>query len=137
MQALRRRVTESTADADPVEPDWDEFRAGVRGALLSRSVRREQSRSRWLGGLAWRPALAMGLSVTFVVALTSQIVRWNPGGGALPFSGSTPEMALESLDIALLQDTDVIDELLQLSEAETDSLQRLLQDLRRPGAQSR
>lgn len=128
VQSLHEQIAPSEDEA-VVEPDWNEFRSGVRSTLLSRSLRRERSRQSWFGEIAWKPAMAWGLSITFVVAITS---------GILQRTGTTSEngpvtaieaIANEVLDIeaaSSLSRTDVFDELLQLSDDEAASLERLL-----------
>src|SRR5262245_24493798 len=62
-------------DDDLPEPDWSQFRAEVRDAMLSRSVRREAASHRWL---VWplRPAMAWSMSVVFVAGLTAGMLMW-------------------------------------------------------------
>jgi hypothetical protein len=130
VQSLRERIAPSGDDAI-VEPDWDEFRSGVRSALLSRSVRRERSRQSWFGEIAWKPALAWGLSITFVVAITSGILRRPDTTSENTPVTAIEEVASEVLDIeaaSSLSRTDVFDELLRLSDDEAATLERLLME---------
>jgi hypothetical protein len=130
VQSLYERIAPSE-DETIVEPDWDEFRSGVRGELLSRSVRRERSRQSWFGEIAWKPAVAWGLSITFVVAITSGILT-RPGTtsetGPVGVVEDFTNEALNVEAVSSLSRTDVFDELLQLSEDEAASLERLLKE---------
>jgi len=145
VKQLRTQIADSAvADDDVIEPDWENFRSGVRGALLSRSVRREQGRQSWFGDVAWKPALAWGLSLVVVVGLTSTLLRWDDAapetaGIQAPFQVTEAISSGELSDVetvAAIAQADVFDDLLELNEDESESLQRLLmEDLASGGGQ--
>jgi len=132
IQFLRDQMADGpVADDVPIaEPNWDEFRSGVRSALLSRSVQRERARQSWFGEISWKPALAWGMSLALVIVITSGVIRWSSGeNGGTPEFVMNAEQIVDPLDpevAATIARTDVLDEVLQLSTAESESLQRLL-----------
>jgi hypothetical protein len=138
VQAIRQQMTEMDAQAEGFipEPDWSEFRSGVRNALLSRSVKREYTRH-WLGGLPARPVLAWGIAAVVVVGVTIT-------SGLLPerrFTEPAPptivlmDPAAEDVTIDALaslaggSQMDVLDDVLQLNPAEAENLEMILEDL--------
>ena len=141
VQEVRNQVSDMRMDSDEFipEPDWSEFRSDVRDALLSRSVKRENvSRNRW-NVLAFRPALALGFSLLLVLGLTiTTSVVWNRQPTApteIPVTAIEDSLAEEASvnSIAAMSEADVFDDLLQLSAAEADSLQMILEDLTQKG----
>jgi hypothetical protein len=148
VEAIRAQVTEMQMAADEhiPEPDWSEFRGDVRNALLSRSVKRENAsslRRSLLSGLAWRPAAAWGMAAVLVFAMTTGVMVWNQeleNEETTAVQAPPVQPALGSaatIDaIAGMTQTDVFDDVLELTESETESLQRLLEDLTRQNAES-
>jgi len=146
-QSLHARMTRSVIDDQDIpEPDWFQFRADVRTAMLSRAAQRQPKASSWTGWLL-RPAMTWGLAVAFTAGLTAGLLIWNQQGGNIQSSGSTVTEQLASLetsDTDLMDDgsmdsaaidlgmttwsqTSVFDELSQLDAAQSEKLQRILE----------
>ena len=140
VQDLREQVayTPFADDDNVVEPNWEEFRSGVRSTLLSRSVQRERSRQDWFGDIAWKPALAWGMSLVFVVGITSGLVLNSrtpeAGGPTIPEQFVSEDATIDAETAASMTRVDIFDQLLQLSDDEAASLERLLlEDLSQQG----
>src|SRR5574341_2364843 len=75
VRAVQAQMGSDSMDGLP-EPDWAEFRSGVRDGMLSRSIQRNAAVRRWTG---WpvRPVMAWALSAVFVVGLTTGMWVWN------------------------------------------------------------
>jgi len=140
LQEVRLQVDEMRMDSDEYipEPDWSEFRSDVRNALLSRSVRRENSGRSWLGGSTWKPALAWGVSMLLVFAISAGVV-WNQRQ-TIPDStevagtenlSSSEEADLSSL--AAMSQSDIFDDLVHLNADEAQSLLMILDDMAQDG----
>ncbi len=83
-------------DQDIPEPDWSQFRADVRTAMLSRAAQRQPKASNWSGWFM-RPAMTWGLAVAFTAGLTAGLLIWNrPGTSSAP----TPGLSIESNDLS-------------------------------------
>ena len=142
VENVRASVTEMqiTSDEQIPEPEWSEFRANVRDALLSRAVKRDSAHRSWLSGMSWKPVAAWGLSLLMVVGLTTGIVLWNQGSietnvaqvAPTPDAAEAVPVATISA-IAAMRETDVFDDVIKLNEKESESLQLLLEDLTRNG----
>ncbi|HVQ64560.1 MAG TPA: hypothetical protein VMT78_08485 [Terriglobia bacterium] len=140
LQEVRLQVDEMRMDNDEYipEPDWSEFRSDVRNALLSRSVRRENSGRSWLGGSTWKPALAWGVSMLLVFAISAGVV-WNQRG---TISESTEITGTENLSsseeadlssLAAMSQSDIFDDLVHLNADEAQSLLMILDDMAQDG----
>lgn len=132
MTALQARMMEDAAEQDAgiPEPDWSDFREGVRNSLLSRSVKRESAQS-WLKWpvSSWRPALAWGVSAMFLVALTTGVLVWNGGSGSLETALPVePEIEFEWSDLSDWSETDVLHEVAGLDTEEAENLKLVLRD---------
>jgi hypothetical protein len=132
MSALQARMIEDASGQNAVvpEPDWSEFREGVRNSLLSRSVQRESAHS-WLKWpvSSWRPVLAWGMSAAFVVALTTGALVWNGGSGSLETAPpDEPEMEVELAEWIDWSGTDVLHEIAGLNHEEAENLELMLRD---------
>jgi len=141
VQEVRNQISEMRMDAGEFvpEPDWSQFRSDVRDALLSRSVKRENAnRNRW-NALAFRPALALGLSLLLVIGLTiTTSVLWNRQTNEAVQNLVTvveePLTEEESISsIAGMSQTDIFDDLLHLNADEAASFQMILEDLNQKG----
>lgn len=145
VEAIRRQMTEvePRMEESIPEPDWSEFRSDVRNALLSRSVRRDYKRG-WTGGFPLKQAMAGGIAALLVLGLTITTgVLWNqrsvdPDAPLAvvddPFGEVTNVDALALL--AGPSQMDVLDDVLDLSADEAESLQMILEDLTHKGVSS-
>lgn len=127
VQAMHSGI--STMDDELPEPDWSEFRAGVRDELLSRSIQRESAVRRWTGW-AVRPATAWAMSIVFALGLTTVTVLWKieskapisetridvPAAGTTDLIEAGPEKSLFD-DVVSLGDEQQ-EQLLQMLESE-------------------
>jgi hypothetical protein len=119
-------------EMDIPEPDWDEFRASVRDALLSRSVRREAAVRRWTGWTI-RPAMAWALSLVIAVALTTVTVLWKieqraaePAAVTAPVNPqNVAEPALEIIPAGPARS--LFAELVSLGEEEQERFRKMLE----------
>jgi len=146
-QSLHAELTKSVLDDQDIpEPDWFQFRADVRTTMLSRAAQRQPNTIRWTGWIM-RPAVTLGLAIAFTAGLSAGLLIWNhPGTNFQPTVSPVPEQ-IASLDI---NDTDpaddastesaaidlgmtnwsqtsVFDELSQLTDMQTEKLQRILE----------
>lgn len=140
VQAIRQQMTEMDAQAEEFipEPDWSEFRSGVRNALLSRSVKREYTRH-WLGGFGFpsRPVMSWGIAALLVVGvtITSGLLREPRSTEPAPATVVPVDPIVEDVNIDALaslagtSQTDVLDDVLQLNAVEAESLEMILEDL--------
>jgi hypothetical protein len=146
-QSLRTELTKSVIDDQDIpEPDWFQFRADVRTAMLSRAAQRQPNASNWSGWML-RPAMTWGLAVAFTAGLSAGLLIWNHQGTDIQPTVSPGQEQIASLDI---NDTDpaddasadstandlgmtnwsqtsVFDELSQLNDMQTENLQRILE----------
>jgi hypothetical protein len=137
VQAVRLHIAEIHLEDDDyiAEPDWSEFRSDVRNALLSRSVKREQSARRLWQGLPRAITLkpVWGLAALLVFALTLTAVLWNQRETApLPATAGVEDLLTEEENmnsLAGMSRTDVFDDLVRLNADEADSLQMILEDI--------
>lgn len=128
----------SALDDDIPEPDWAEFRNGVRDEMLSRSVQRQMAVQRWMG---WRvrPAAVLACLLLLVLGGTTGVFMWKgqsstepsvtqgviaPGAeraSATEFPGFDAEMATWSTK-------NVYEELGTLEDDEEDVLRGILEN---------
>ena len=138
VQEVRSQIEAMRFEIDEYipEPDWSEFRSDVRDALLSRSVKRENT-GIGMANLAWKPALAWGVSLLLVFGLAFDVI-WNhrvidsqPDQTAAiePVSDET-----EANLLAAMSDMDVFDDLVQLDADEARNLQMILNEMAQEGA---
>jgi hypothetical protein len=121
------------AEGDPPEPDWTEFRAAVRDVLLSRSVRREQARGKWV-----TPAGILALAIGLIAA----VYVGNRSGGSTPPDAPTVAAAREHLvresieaERAVWSNVSVFEEIASLGPEEAERFRRLLEaETRNPEA---
>jgi hypothetical protein len=122
-------------DSEIPEPDWNEFRSGVRLELLSRSIQRESSVRRWTGW-AIRPAVAWGLSVLLLVCAGAGGFWWhvsNDRQAAREAIQNPPaaETTAENLDVdaalAAWTHTNVFEDLATIDGPEAEQVRQLLQ----------
>jgi hypothetical protein len=145
-QILHAELTKSTVDDQDIpEPDWFQFRADVRTAMLSRAAQRQPRSIGW-GGWIMRPAMTLGLAVAFTAGLTAGLVIWHQQGTDIQPKVTTVQEQLASLepgDADLTDDassdsvidlgmmpwsqTSVFDELSQLDAMQSEKLQRILE----------
>jgi hypothetical protein len=129
VRAMHAQMSEAANEPDKYipEPDWADFRDGVRNALLSRSVKRETNHG-WLNwaNSSWRPVLAWGMSAMFIVALTTGMLVWNRGGveSITPDVDTVPDLTATA-DWA---ETDVLQQIAELDSEEAANLRLLLND---------
>ena len=146
-QTLHAEMTKSVIDDQDIpEPDWFQFRADVRTAMLSRAAQRQPGASSW-AGLLLRPAMTWGLAVAFTAGLTAGLMIWNQQGANIqstvaPVTEQLASLDTSSTDIAddfstdsatidlgmtTWSQTSVFDELSQLSDAQSEKLQQILE----------
>ena len=157
-QSLHAELTKSVVDEQDIpEPDWFQFRADVRTAMLSRAAQRQPNAIRW-GGWILRPAMTMGLAVAFTAGLTAGLMIWNHQETNIsPTATATVHEQLVSLepnDTDVIDDasadstvvdlgmttwsqTSVFDELSQLTEMQAEKLQHILEAETPPSPSSR
>ena len=76
-QNLHSEVSKSAMNDDEIpEPDWFQFRADVRNAMLSRAAQRQAKAVSWQGWWT-KPALSWGLAVAFAAGLSAGLLMWN------------------------------------------------------------
>ena len=146
-QNVHAELMKSTVDDQDIpEPDWFQFRADVRTAMLSRAAQRQPDAIRW-GGWIMRPAVTWGLAVAFTAGLSAGLLIWNHQGTHTPSTVSPVPEQIATLDI---NDTDpaddvvsdstandlgitnwsqtsVFDELSRLNDMQAEKLQRILE----------
>jgi len=146
-QSVHAELTKSVVDdLDIPEPDWSQFRADVRTAMLSRAAQRQPHSIRW-GGWIMRPVMTWGLVVAFSAGLSAGLLIWNHQGTNVQSTVSPVQEQIAKLD---LNDTDpvedastdstaidlgmtnwsqtsVFDELSQLDDMQVEKLQRILE----------
>jgi hypothetical protein len=143
-------------DQDIPEPDWFQFRADVRTAMLSRAAQRQPSAIRW-GGWIMRPVMTLGLAVAFTAGLTAGLVILNHQRTSIPPTITPVQVQLVSLetndtdvtddtsaDSAVIDlgmttwsQTSVFDELSQLTDMQAEKLQRILEAEAQPAPSKR
>jgi len=145
-QGLHAEMTKSVVDDQGIpEPDWFQFRNDVRTAMLSRAAQRQSKAAGWS---AWflRPAMTWGLAVAFTAGLTAGLFLWNEPAVNIPSAVAPVAEQLASLDVSDTEivdeasldgsvdlgmttwsQTSVFDEYSQLSDAQAEKLQRLLE----------
>ena len=95
-QSLHAELTKSVIDDQDIpEPDWFQFRADVRTAMLSRAAQRQPKAIRW-STLILRPAVTWGLAVAFTAGLSAGLLIWNRPG-TLTVSGTRSEYRIQRL----------------------------------------
>jgi hypothetical protein len=146
-QSVHSELTKAVIDDEAIpEPDWFQFRADVRTAMMSRAAQRQPKTMSWSTWLL-RPAMTWGLAVAFSAGLSAGLLIWNYQGTHIQSTPSTVPEQIASLDI---NDTDpaddvstdstaldlgmtnwsqtsVFDELSQLNDMQTEKLQRILE----------
>jgi hypothetical protein len=139
VKEVRNQISDMGTDADAFvpEPDWTEFRSSVRDTLLSRSVKRENAARIPWSMFTRRPALVWACSMLLVIGLTTTAL-WNrqPEEPASTSIASVEESLTEEDNInsiASLSQSDVFEDLIQLSSDEANSLQMILEDLTQKG----
>jgi hypothetical protein len=146
-QGLHSEMMKSVIDDQDIpEPDWFQFRNDVRTSMLSRAAQRQSKTATWSGWFL-RPAMTWGLAVAFTAGLTAGLFLWNEPSLNTPFAGApvTEQIATfdasdteivdeASMDSAVIDlgmttwpQTSVFDEYSQLSDAQAEKLQRLLE----------
>jgi len=145
-QSLHAEMMKSVIDDQDIpEPDWFQFRNDVRTTMLSRSAQRQSKAAGWSGWFL-RPAMTWGLAVAFTAGLTAGVFFWNQPS-SVPFASSPVAEQLAVLDVndtEIVDDaamdsevvdlgmttwspTSVFDEFSQLSDAQAEKLQLLLE----------
>ncbi|HLQ78530.1 MAG TPA: hypothetical protein VK210_14310 [Terriglobia bacterium] len=142
-RSLHAEMAKSAAgDNEIPEPDWFQFRADVRNTMLSRAARRQAKTNTWSGWLL-RPAMTWGLAVAFTAGLSVGLVIWKYPGTVTPsqttaietsavpgtdqvYDGSVDSAAMDS-GLTTWSQASVFDELSQLSDAQAEKLQQLLE----------
>jgi len=145
-RSVHAELTKSVVDDQDIpEPDWFQFRADVRTAMLSRAAQRQPSTIRW-GGWIMRPAMTWGLAVAFTAGLSAGLLIWNHQGANIQPAGSAVQEQIASLEIndadpaddasdsttidlgmTNWSQTSVFDELSQLNDMQAEKLQRILE----------
>jgi len=144
-QSFHAEISKSAAtsaldDQELPEPDWFQFRADVRNAMLSRAAQRQSKPSSWTGWFL-RPAMTWGLAVAFTAGLSAGLLIWNRTGTPVPTPQSESAESVDSSAIAedasletaidsnlsSWSQTSVFEELSQLDDDQAEKLQRLLE----------
>jgi len=146
-RSVHAELTKSVVDDQDIpEPDWFQFRADVRTAMLSRAAQRQPISIRW-GGWIMRPAMTWGLVVAFSAGLSAGLLIWNHQGSNVqstvsPVQEQIARLALSDTDPAEDASTDstandlgmtnwsqtsVFDELSRLNDMQVEKLQRILE----------
>jgi hypothetical protein len=146
-QSLHAELTKSVIDDQDIpEPDWFQFRADVRTAMLSRAAQRQPKAIRW-STLILRPAVTWGLAVAFTAGLSAGLLIWNRQGTSIQPTVSPVHEQIASLDINDTDTTDdastdsavvdlgmttwsqtsVFDELSRLNDMQAEKLQQILE----------
>jgi hypothetical protein len=146
-QSLHAELTKSVIDDQDIpEPDWFQFRADVRTAMLSRAAQRQPKAIRW-STLILRPAVTWGLAVAFTAGLSAGLLIWNRQGTSIQPTVSPVQEQIASLDINDTDTTDdastdsavvdlgmttwsqtsVFDELSRLNDMQAEKLQQILE----------
>ena len=155
-QNLHSKLAASAMNDDEMpEPDWFQFRADVRNSMLSRAAQRQSKGFSMTGWTNWltRPAMSWGLAVAFTAGLSAGLLMWNHppsiSTSAVPHEsssavtdaeqvvsldrneGASDEEALDfsSVNVGLMSidQSNVFDQIPQLSDAQAERLQRLLE----------
>jgi hypothetical protein len=131
MRNIQARMVEPEHEDAIPEPDWTDFRSGVRDAMLSRSVQRDSTIRRWTG-LALRPATAWALSIMFVVGVGTGVWVWNkpaiePTQPAISQIEIGADTVLSEREASSWSQGDVFDQLAQLKADELENLRLLLE----------
>ena len=96
-QSVHAELTKSVIDDQDIpEPDWFQFRAEVRTAMLSRAAQRQPKAIRW-STLILRPAVTWGLAVAFTAGLSVGLLIWNRTG---TLTAPAPGANIESSDLS-------------------------------------
>jgi hypothetical protein len=122
----------SSAHEEIPEPDWAEFRSGVRDAMLSRSIRRNNTAVRRWTGWSAEPAMVWSLSAVFVSGLMAGALLWNqhaeqPVTPPIPQTPIIAEAPAAETEVTAWSQTDVFDDLARLKDNEVQNLQKLLE----------
>jgi hypothetical protein len=154
-QEFHAELAKSVLDEQDIpEPDWFQFRSDVRNAMLSRAAQRQSKASFWSGWLL-KPAMTWGLAVAFAAGLSAGLLVWNrPAAIPAPQteniqtqpSGDMDQIAkFDANDASNLADNashessvadsglsawsqiSIFEELSQLSDTQSEKLQRLLE----------
>jgi hypothetical protein len=146
-QSLHAELTKSVIDDQDIpEPDWFQFRADVRTAMLSRAAQRQSKAIRW-STVILRPAVTWGLAVAFTAGLSAGLLIWNRQGTSIQPTVSPVQEQIASLDINDTDTTDdastdsavvdlgmttwsqtsVFDELSRLNDMQAEKLQQILE----------
>jgi len=148
MQELHSEVAKSDLDEQDIpEPDWFQFRADVRNAMLSRAAQRQSKANSWSGWLL-KPAMTWGLAVAFAAGLSAGLMVWNhtaeisspsdPKSSVVSAtdivsdaSGTPEDVALDAgvLDpeLAIWSQGNVFEKISQLDDDQSEKLIRLLE----------
>jgi hypothetical protein len=106
-------------DDDIPEPDWTEFRAGVRDKLFSRSVQRAAEVRRWK--LAW------AFSFAAVIAVGTGVL-WNVTPNETRIDSMSGTYATQQvIEPAEWPQTRLFDDLVQLEGTEEEQLRQMLE----------
>jgi len=141
-QSLHAEMTKSVVDdLDIPEPDWFQFRNDVRTAMLSRAAQRQSKAAGWSAWLL-RPAMTGGLAIAFTAGLTAGLFLWDEPSASTPVpeqlasleisdteivDDASMDSAVIDLGITTWSQTSVFDEFSQLSDAQAEKLQQLLE----------
>jgi len=146
-QGLHSEMMKSVIDDQDIpEPDWFQFRTDVRTSMLSRAARHQSKTASWSGWLL-RPAMTWGLAVAFTAGLTAGLFLWNEPAMNISSAGAPITEQIVSLDVSEAEiadeasmdsavvdlgmttwsQTSMFDELSQLSDAQAEKLQQLLE----------
>jgi hypothetical protein len=154
-QEFHAELAKSVMDEQDIpEPDWFQFRADVRNAMLSRAAQRQSKASFWSGWLL-KPAMTWGLAVAFAAGLSAGLLVWNrpttrpqhqPANISAPPAAEMDQIASITAndDLSVLDDVlrdspavdselsswsqiSIFEELSQLNDSQSEKLQRLLE----------
>jgi hypothetical protein len=146
-QSLHAELTKSVIDDQDIpEPDWFQFRADVRTAMLSRAAQRQPKAIRW-STLILRPAVTWGLAVAFTAGLSAGLLIWNRPGTSIQSTVLPVQEKIASLDtndtdtaddastdssvvglgMTTWSQTSVFDELSRLNDMQAEKLQQILE----------
>jgi len=146
-QSLHAELTKSVIDDQDIpEPDWFQFRADVRTAMLSRAAQRQPKAIRW-STLILRPAVTWGLAVAFTAGLSAGLLIWNHQGTNIqstvspvpeqiaslevndtdPMDDASTDSAVVGLGMTTWSQTSVFDELSRLNDMQAEKLQKILE----------
>jgi hypothetical protein len=146
-RSLHAELTKSVIDDQDIpEPDWFQFRADVRTAMLSRAAQRQPKAIRW-STLILRPAVTWGLAVAFTAGLSAGLLIWNRPGTSIQSTVLPVQEKIASLDtndtdtaddastdssvvglgMTTWSQTSVFDELSRLNDMQAEKLQQILE----------